>query len=199
MSKRLGTAALRDLRNMGIAQLAVLSLMARLGSSEPVELRSSIEEVINGFDVTKFGSAPTKFDFEDLWPLTARYNATLSAEDVADHLKDVPADKKLAFWDAIKSNITKLDDIADWWAFFENGAAPLVEDEDREFIAQAFDMLGDPPYADDTWSSWTTAVKEATGRKGKGLFMPLRKAVTGRERGPEMGDVMPLLQHKPKI
>ena len=85
------------------------------------------------------------------------------------------------------------------WAFFENGAAPLVEDEDREFIAQAFDILGDPPYADDTWSSWTTAVKEATGRKGKGLFMPLRKAVTGRERGPEMGDVMPLLQHKPKI
>ncbi|MCO4826408.1 MAG: glutamate--tRNA ligase, partial [Amylibacter sp.] len=82
---------------------------------------------------------------------------------------------------------------------FENGAAPLVEDEDREFIAQAFDILGDPPYADDTWSSWTTAVKEATGRKGKGLFMPLRKAVTGRERGPEMGDVMPLLQHKPKI
>lgn len=199
MSKRLGTAALRDLREMGIAPLAVLSLMARLGSSEPVELRASIEEVVNNFDVTKFGSAPTKFDFEDLWPLTARHNATLSAEDVADHLKDVPADKKVAFWDAIKGNITKLDDIADWWAFFQNGAAPLVEDEDREFIAQAFDMLGDPPYANDTWSNWTTAVKDATGRKGKGLFMPLRKAVTGRERGPEMAGVMPLLSHKPKL
>lgn len=199
LSKRLGTLALRDLRKQGIAPQAVLSLMARLGSSEPVELRSSIEEIVNGFDVTKFGSAPTKFDFEDLWPLTARYNATLSAEDVADHLKDVPADKKVAFWDAIKGNITRLDDIADWWAFFQNGAVPLVEDEDREFIAQAFDMLGDPPYASDTWSNWTTAVKEATGRKGKSLFMPLRKAVTGREHGPEMAGVMPLLSHKPKL
>jgi len=123
----------------------------------------------------------------------------LSAEDVADRLTDVPADKKVAFWDAIKGNITKLDDIADWWSFFQNGAVPLVADEDRDFIAQAFDILGDPPYAADTWSSWTTAVKDATGRKGKALFMPLRKAVTGRERGPEMADVMPLLAHKPKL
>ena len=199
LSKRLGTLALRDLRKQGIAPQAVLSLMARLGSSEPVELRSTVEEIVNGFDVTKFGSAPTKFDVEDLWPLTARYLATLSAEDVADRLTDVPADKKVAFWDAIKGNITKLDDIADWWSFFQNGAVPLVADEDREFIAQAFDMLGDPPYAADTWSSWTTAVKDATGRKGKALFMPLRKAVTGRERGPEMADVMPLLAHKPKL
>lgn len=199
LSKRLGTLALRDLRKQGIAPQAILSLMARLGSSEPVELRSSVQEIVDGFDVTKFGSAPTKFDFEDLWPLTARYHATLSAEDVADHLADVPADKKVAFWDAIKGNITKLDEIADWWSFFQNGAAPLIEDEDRKFIAQAYDLLGDPPYAADTWSTWTSAVKEATGRKGKGLFMPLRKAVTGRERGPEMADVMPLLAHKPKI
>ena len=199
LSKRLGTLALRDLREQGIAPQAVLSLMARLGSSEPVELRANVQEIVDGFDVTKFGSAPTKFDLNDLWPLTARYLATLSAEDVADTLADVPADKKGAFWDAIKGNITKLDDVADWWAFFENGAAPLVADEDSEFIAQAFDLLGDPPYAADTWSSWTAAVKEATGRKGKGLFMPLRKAVTGRERGPEMADVMPLLQHKPKV
>mgnify|MGYP003635279263 FL=1 len=199
LSKRLGTLALRDLRAQGIAPQAVLSLMARLGSSEPVELRANVQEIVDGFDVTKFGSAPTKFDLNDLWPLTARYLATLSAQDVADTLADVPADKKVAFWDAIKGNITKLDDVADWWVFFENGAAPLVAEEDREFIAQAFDMLGDPPYAADTWASWTTAVKEATGRKGKGLFMPLRKAVTGRERGPEMADVMPLLQRKPKV
>ncbi len=199
LSKRLGTLALRDLRAQGIAPQAVLSLMARLGSSEPVELRANVQEIVDGFDVTKFGSAPTKFDLNDLWPLTARYLATLSAQDVADTLADVPADKKVAFWDAIKGNITKLDDVADWWVFFENGAAPLVAEEDREFIAQAFDMLGDPPYAADTWASWTTAVKEATGRKGKGLFMPLRKAVTGRARGPEMTDVMPLLQRKPQV
>ncbi len=199
LSKRLGTLALRDLRKQGIAPEAILSLMARLGSSEPIELRASVEEIVNGFDVTKFGSAPTKFDVEDLWPLTARHLATLSAEDVAETLTDVPADKKVAFWDAVKGNIRSLDDVADWWAFFQNGAAPLVEEDDRAFIAQAFDMLGDPPYADDTWASWTSAVKEATGRKGKTLFMPLRKAVTGRQRGPEMAEVMPLLQRKPTL
>ena len=199
LSKRLGTLSLRDLRAQGIAPQAVYSLMARLGSSDPVELRESIDAVVAGFDLSKFGSAPTKFDAEDLWPLTARHLATLEADQVADVLADVPADLRGAFWSVVRENITKLDDVAAWWALFRDGATPLVADEDREFVAQAFDMLGDPPYAHDTWSTWTAAVKDATGRKGRGLFMPLRQAVTGLERGPEMADVMPLLQTKPKL
>ncbi len=199
LSKRLGTLALRDLRAQGIAPQAILSLMARLGSSDPVELRANVQEIVDGFDVSKFGSAPTKFDAEDLKPLTARYLSTLAVGDVADHLAAVPNDQQELFWNAIKGNINTVDDIAGWWAFFQNGATPLVDDEDREFVAQAFDMLGNPPYAADAWSTWTSAVKEATGRKGKGLFMPLRKAVTGRANGPEMSDVMPLLQQKPKL
>ncbi len=199
LSKRLGTLALRDLRAKGVAPQAILSLMARLGSSDPVELRATVQDIVDGFDISKFGSAPTKFDAEDLGPLTARYLATLTVADVTDTLSDVPEDKREAFWNAIKGNIASLDDVADWWAYFVNGAeVALIEDEDREFIVQAFDLLGDPPYADDTWSTWTAAVKDATGRKGKGLFMPLRKAVTGRMRGPEMAEVMPLLQTKPK-
>ena len=76
---------------------------------------------------------------------------------------------------------------------------PVVAEEDREFVQTAFAMLGDPPYAADTWSTWTSAVKEATGRKGKSLFMPLRLAITGQAKGPEMADVMPLLTTKPKL
>jgi len=200
LSKRLGTLALRDLRAIGIAPQAILSLMARLGSSDPVELRANVQEIVDGFDISKFGSAPTKFDANDLDPLTARYLATLTVADVAGTLSDIPEDTREAFWNAIKGNIASLDDVADWWAYFVNGAeVALIEDEDREFVIQAFDMLGDPPYADDTWSTWTAAVKDATGRKGKGLFMPLRKAVTGRIRGPEMAEVMSLLQIKPKV
>ncbi|MDG1768992.1 MAG: glutamate--tRNA ligase [Yoonia sp.] len=200
LSKRLGTLALRDLRAQGVAPQAILSLMARLGSSDPVELRATVQEIVDGFDISKFGSAPTKFDADDLGPLTARYLATLTADDVAETLANVPAEQRPAFWAAIKGNINSLEDVAGWWTFFQKGpSAPLIADEDREFVAQAFDMLGNPPYADDTWSTWTSAVKEATGRKGKGLFMPLRKAVTGLERGPEMADVMPLLQSKPKV
>lgn len=200
LSKRLGTLALRDLRAQGVAPQAILSLMARLGSSDPVELRATVQEIVDGFDISKFGSAPTKFDADDLGPLTARYLATLTADDVAETLANVPAEQRPAFWAAIKGNINSLDDVAGWWTFFQKGpSAPLIANEDREFVAQAFDMLGNPPYADDTWSTWSSAVKEATGRKGKGLFMPLRKAVTGLERGPEMADVMPLLQSKPKV
>jgi len=200
LSKRLGTLALRDLRAQGIAPQAILSLIARLGSSDPVELRANVQEIVDGFDISKFGSAPTKFDANDLDPLTARYLATLTVADVAGTLSDIPEDTREAFWNAIKGNIASLDDVADWWAYFVNGAeVALIEDEDREFVIQAFDLLGDPPYADDTWSTWTAAVKDATGRKGKGLFMPLRKAVTGRIRGPEMAEVMSLLQIKPKV
>ena len=201
LSKRLGTLALRDLRKRGIAPEAILSLMARLGSSEPIELRANLDEVVAAFDLSKFGSAPTKFDAEDLVPLTARHLATLSANDVADVLTSagVPAELAEPFWQVVRDNITNLDQVSDWWALFRDGATPLVADEDREFIAQAFDLLPQLPFDADTWGAWTSTVKEATGRKGKGLFMPLRKAVTGRERGPEMADVMPLLQVRPTL
>lgn len=199
LSKRLGTLALRDMRAKGIAPMAVLSHMARLGASEPVELCASVQEVVDGFDVSRFGAAPTKFDVADLEPLTARINAALPFAEVAGVISDlgVPADKAEKFWSIVHENITFLGDMAPWWKLFSEGAAPLVADEDAEFVVQALELLSEPPYANDTWSTWTTAVKEATGRKGRGLFMPLRKAVTGRERGPEMADVMALMQVKP--
>ena len=201
LSKRLGTLALRDLRKSGIAPEAILSLMARLGSSDPVELRANIDEVIAGFDISKFGSAPTKFDAADLGPLTARHLATLSHEDVAETISaaGVPAELAEPFWKVVRDNINTLDDVAGWWVLFRDGATPLVDDEDREFISQAFYLLDNPPYTSETWGNWTNLVKTETGRKGRGLFMPLRKAVTGLERGPEMADVMPLLQVKPTL
>ncbi len=201
LSKRLGTLALRDLREQGVEPMALLSLMARLGSNQPVELCSSVNELVEGFDISTFGSAPTKFDANDLFPLTARLLVDLPLEAVADDVAKlgVPADKAEAFWGVVRENITVKADMADWWHLFQNGAPALVADEDREFIAQSFEMLPEPPYSADSWKEWTAAVKEATGRKGKGLFMPLRKAVTGRERGPDMSDVLPLLQVKPSL
>ncbi|MEQ3624989.1 MAG: glutamate--tRNA ligase [Celeribacter sp.] len=201
LSKRLGTLSLRDLRARGVEPMALLSLMARLGSSQPVELRSSLDELIDGFDLSHFGSAPTKFDENDLFPLTARHLQSLEFSQVAERIAalGVPAPLAERFWRVVRENITVLDDMAGWWDLFRDGGAPQVADEDREFIAQALSMLGEPPYDDAAWSDWTGRVKEATGRKGKGLFMPLRRAVTGMERGPDMGDVMPLMQKKPAI
>ena len=195
LSKRLGTLALRDLREAGVQPMALLSLMARLGSSDPVEIRSEMSELIEGFDINRFGAAPTKFDVEDLYPLTARYLQSLTLEQVKSHVEalGVPAQKQEAFWAMAKENITTLKDLQGWWDLCQNGAAPLIADEDAEFIAEAMKLLPEGPYDDDSWKSWTAAVKEATGRKGKGLFMPLRKAVTGRERGPDMSALLALM------
>lgn len=196
LSKRLGTLAIKDLREQGVEPAALLSLMARLGSSDPVELRTSLEEIAAGFELTHFGSAPTKFDVQDLFPLTGHYLQTLPYADVADEIRalGVPDDLAERFWTVTRDNITVKADLQGWWALCRDGASPVIEDEDREFIAQAMTMLPEGPFDGDTWKSWTSAVKDATGRKGKGLFMPLRKALTGQGHGPDMGDLMPLLQ-----
>jgi glutamyl-tRNA synthetase len=199
LSKRLGTLSLRDLRAAGVEPMALLSHMARIGSSQPVELAGSLDELAEGFDLNQFGSAPTKFDEADLWPLTARVLQETPFEDVAAEIAALGVPDAMArdFWAVARANITTRAELADWWALLRDGAEPVVADEDRAFVAEAFALLPDPPYGPETWSDWTQAVKDATGRKGRALFMPLRKAVTGRERGPEMADVLRLMQKRP--
>ena len=196
LSKRLGTLALRDLREAGVEPMALVSLMARLGSSDPVELQTTMEDVANTFEVSHFGSAPTKFDAEDLYPLTARFLHDLPLADVAADVAaaGVPEDKAEGFWNVVRENITTRKDLATWWDLFVNGADPVIDDEDKEFVAEAMALLPEGPFDGDTWGAWTKAVKEATGRKGRGLFMPLRKALTGQSHGPDMSAVLPLLQ-----
>lgn len=196
LSKRLGTLALRDLRENGVEPEALLSLMARLGSSQPVELQMSLDEIAQGFDLAQFGAAPTKFDAEDLYPLTARKLHGLDFSAVASEISalGVPADKAELFWKITRENIKTRRDLAGWWSLFRDGAEPDIASEDKEFVEKAMALLPDQPWGPKTWGDWTAAVKAATGRKGKGLFMPLRKAVTGQSRGPEMADVMQLIE-----
>ena len=196
LSKRLGTLSLRDLRDAGVEPEALISLMARLGANLPVELRMSLDDVAEGFELTQFGSAPTKFDEQDLYPLTARFLHAQSFEAMVSDIAAVGVPTELAerFWDVTRENITIRKDLAQWWDMFQNGADPVIDDEDRDFVAQALTLLPDGPFDGDTWKTWTTAVKDATGRKGKNLFMPLRKALTGQAHGPDMSALLPLLQ-----
>ncbi|QCP86558.1 glutamate--tRNA ligase [Cereibacter sphaeroides] len=196
LSKRLGTLSLRDLRARGVEPMALLSLMARLGSSQPVELFRTHEELLAGFDVGTFGAAPTKFDAEDLFPLTRHYVQGLPFEAVRGRIAalGVPDDLAEPFWRVAKDNIGVLEDLGGWWTLFSEGAEPQIDPEDEDFIRQAMTLLPPPPYGPESWTQFTAAVKEATGRKGKGLFMPLRKALTGQAHGPDMSEVMPLLQ-----
>ena len=201
LSKRLGTLSLRDLRARGVEPMALLSLMARLGSSQPVALAGSLDELVAGFEIGSFGAAPTRFDAEDLFPLTRAHVQSLPYDAVAARIAalGVPAALAEQFWRVARDNITVLADLEGWWQLFRDGAAPLIDPEDAEFVAQALALLPARPWDHDTWGTWTAAVKAATGRKGRGLFMPLRKALTGQAQGPEMAEVMPLLQKLPAI
>ncbi len=196
LSKRLGTLALRDLRKRGVQPMALLSLLARLGSSDPIEVRSEMAELIDGFEISHFGSAPTKFNVDDLFPLTAKYLQTLPLEAVQSRLDDlgVPVSLAAPFWTVIRDNIETLNDLEGWWTLCRDGADPVIEEEDAEFVAEAMTLLPEAPFDGETWGGWTAAVKAATGRKGRGLFMPLRKALTGQAHGPDMAALMPLLQ-----
>jgi len=201
LSKRLGTLALRDLRDRGVEPMALLSLMARLGSSDPVELRYSIGDLMEGFDITAFGASPTRFDVEDLRPLSARYLRGLSFDAVARDIGAMGVPQRIArqFWEAVRENVGTRREMREWWVLFRDGAEPIVDAADRDFVAEAFALLPEFPFDVGTWSVWTAAVGERTGRKGRNLFMPLRKAISGRERGPEMSHVMALLQKPPGL
>ena len=197
LSKRLGTLALKDLRDAGIQPAALFSLMARLGSSQPVELRLTLDEIAKDFDLSIFGSAPTKFDEKDLYPLTHRYLQTLNLNDIQKNLASlgVPAHLAQSFWDVTRENIDTLNDLSVWWDIFSKGAEPVINQADHKFVEKALSVLPPEPFDESTWSKWTEEVKQLTGRKGKQLFMPLRLALTGKERGPDMSKVLPLLQN----
>lgn len=201
LSKRLGTLALRDLRDNGVEPMALLSHMARIGSSLPVELAASVDDLVAGFDLATFGSPPTKYDVDDLAPLSAKHLAGLDHGAVAADLAaaGVPDADAARFWDIVRENIATRADIADWWAICRDGPAPAVAPEDQDFVDRAVALLPEEPWTDATWGAWTTALKSETGRKGRALFLPLRQLLTGRNHGPDMSKLMPFLKNPHKI
>ncbi|MCB1351925.1 MAG: glutamate--tRNA ligase [Rhodobacteraceae bacterium] len=195
LSKRLGTLSLRDLRAQGTEPMALLSLLARLGSSAPVELCRTLGEITEGFDLASFGTAPTRLDPADLIPLGAKYLHGMPYEEIREDLAalGVPGEIAPRFWAAVAGNLETRRDIAAWWAICRGEVAPVITPEDAAFVAEAISMLPPRPWDESTWKAWTGAVKDATGRKGKALFLPLRRALTGRDAGPDMSALLPLL------
>ncbi len=201
LSKRLGTLALRDLRERGVEPMALVSLMARIGSGQPVEVVDSLDALVEEFDLSRFGAAPTRFDPADLKALTARAVHAKPFAAVAPMLAEigVPEDQREAFWAAVAENLSTMAEAEIWWRLCREGADPLIAPEDEAFVAQALAMLPERPWTEETWGAWTRAVKAETGRKGRALFLPLRRALTGRDNGPEMARLMPLLQTIPAL
>ena len=197
LSKRLGSLTLESLREGGMDPLALLSYMARLGTSEPIEPRASHAELIDGFSLDTLGRAPARFNRDEIDALSVKILHTRPYEDVAPLLQEAGVDADVApqLWDLIRENIESTDEIADWWRVVTGDVTPDIAEEDREFVATAQTALdAAKPWDETTWKTVTGALKAETGRKGKGLFMPLRKALTGRSNGPDMAALLPLLR-----
>ncbi len=190
LSKRAGSLAIRYLRERGLEPMAINSLLGRIGTSDPVEPFTDLAPLVYSFDVGKFGRSAARFDPHELEVLNARIVHQLHYANVAGRIPAVSEE----LWDAVRANLTRVADALDWLKIVEGPMQPVIED--AAFLRQAAELLPPLPWSDESWGEWTGAVKQATGRKGRELFHPLRLALTGREQGPEMKLLLPLIGPK---
>lgn len=191
LSKRLGDLSVESLRAEGLEPLAVDCHAALLGTSEAVAPYPSLDALAAHVDLAKLSRAPGRFDIEELRGLNARLLHMLPFDAVAPRLAAAGITSSPALWDAVRGNIATLSDISTWIEVVEGPLAPKIED--AATCATAANLLPSEPWNADTWGAWTTAIREATGHKGKALFHPLRLALTARESGPEMRALLPLI------
>jgi glutamyl-tRNA synthetase len=188
LSKRLGSLGCDAFREAGIEPEAIIALLARLGTSQPVEPIADRAALTQSFDLATFGRAPAKFDDADLERLNAAIVHQLPYEAVQDRL---PQAMDAAGWHAVQPNLAHVHEAGEWWRLVTGPiTACEFSEEDRAFLAQAAQKL---TWADNPWVVLTNALKESTGRKGKALFLPLRQALTGLDHGPDMGELLPLI------
>jgi glutamyl-tRNA synthetase len=192
LSKRLGSLGIGDLRDQGLEPMALNSLLGRLGTSDAIEPVRSLEDLRGNFDMSHFGRGTPRFDQQDLMRLNQKLVHDMPWDEAAPRLKELGCEQAgPEFWDAVRGNLTVLPDVREWYEVVYGTVEPVIDDQD--FAAKALDLLPPEPWDQETWKAWTGAVKDATGRKGKELFMPLRKALTARDHGPELKALLPLI------
>jgi glutamyl-tRNA synthetase len=192
LSKRLGSLSLRDLREDGIEAMAVNSLLASLGTSEAVKEHGSLEELVKTFDFNKFSRNSPKLSYDELERLNGRILHLLPFDRVAQRLEEMGLETAdTAFWIAVRPNLARLDEAKEWWRVCHGEVTPVIKN--GEFTAAACALLPGGYWDETSWETWTKAVAEKTGRKGKELFKPLRLALTGYDHGPEMKALLPLM------
>ncbi|WP_294357216.1 glutamate--tRNA ligase [uncultured Sphingomonas sp.] len=190
LSKRLGALGMDELRESGIEPAAIVSLLARLGTSDPVEPVIDPAPLIEAFDFAHFGRAPARFDEVELAQVNARVVHQLPFARVAARL---PAGMDAAGWEAVRPNLHTVAEAADWWHVVEGPIEAVPAGEDANYLAQAAATAREIDWTGDAWHTLTNRLKGETGRKGKALVLPLRRALTGRDHGPDMAALLPLI------
>jgi glutamyl-tRNA synthetase len=190
LSKRLGSLGVDHFREAGIEPQSLVAMLGRLGTSDPIEPFDDPAPLIASFDFARFGRAPARFDEAELASLNARIVHQLDFATVRDRL---PEGMGADAWTAIRPNLSTVTEAGDWWGVVEGPVESAPADEDHDFLAQAAAIAATLDWTIDPWHALTAALKDATGRKGRALFLPLRQALTGLDHGPDMTALLPLI------
>lgn len=191
LSKRLGSLSLEHLRDEGLEAMAVVSHAALIGTSDAIEPHKTMTSLAELFDAGKISTAPGRFSEDELKSLNAKLLHMLSYDDVKERLAELGIHDGAALWPAVSGNLETLADIRGWQDVTDGPVEPVIDDV--EFAKTAAGLLPEGQFDDGTWQTWTKAVKDKTGAKGKALFHPLRLALTGQGSGPEMKVLLPLI------
>jgi glutamyl-tRNA synthetase len=188
LSKRLGSYGAEHLREEGVEPIALLDVLARIGTSQPVEPILSLDELASSFDFATFGRAPAHFDPHDVELVNARLLHHLPYSAVASRL---PGSAEEQDWLLLRANLERLGDFADWFAVIGGDIDPTeLGHEERLLVKEAATAAEKLDWTREPWRALTDELKEVTGKKGRELFHPLRVALTGRESGPEMAGLV---------
>jgi glutamyl-tRNA synthetase len=190
LSKRLGSLSIGQLRDEGMQPAAIASLLARIGTADPVVPQPALGEIIDGFDLSRFGRATAKFDPAELAQINARVIQQLDFATVEVELAAAGVGGGEPFWQAVRDNLGIVAEAADWWSVCTAPVTPVIEAEAQAVTNAAAELLPDGDLPAEIWGDWTSAIATATGVKGRGLFMPLRLALTGRQKGPEIAPLL---------
>jgi len=194
-SKRLGSQSIAEFRQAGYEPMAVAIMASLTGTSLPIEPYETLDEIASRLDFSMISHGPARFDTAELDALNARILHGLPYEGARARLSALGLEGE-AMWTLLRDNLRKFDDIAEWAKLLTGPVEPVIAEEDREFLALAKSLLPPEPWDETTWAQWTDALKSATGRKGRALFLPLRLALTGRPDGPELRSLLPLAGRK---
>lgn len=189
LSKRVGGNDIRALREAGVLPMAINSLLARIGTSDPVEPFGEMEPLVESFDFGKFGRAPANYEPAELEKLNEKILHTLPFDAVKDQLGFVDE----TFWLSVRANLKTLGEVRGWFNMVHGDVRGELSAEERAFVQEAATLLPPVPWDEATYDAWLAAVKPTTSRKGKELFMPIRKALTGMDHGPELKKLLPLI------
>ncbi|MGI9394974.1 MAG: glutamate--tRNA ligase [Boseongicola sp.] len=194
LSKRLGSFSLGSLKDDGFEPMAVSSLAVLTGTSRAVTPCATMADLAGVFDITSASKSDARFDQDELQSINERLLHILPYSEAVSRLTNINADLGETFWNAVRENLEKFDDVKSWAGIVAGEFKPAIAlEEDRDYLATAAKLLPAEPWGETVWQDWTSALKAESGRKGKALFMPLRQALTGLDHGPELATLLPLI------